>query len=643
MTNASNRSFTLLGTLLLISALVVLFGASPVRAQVGGSQKISNSAGGFGGTLQSNDFFGRTAADLGDLNDDGTPEVAVGAPGGSGPKGTVWILSLNSDGTVDSTRQINDSDIGGGLDSGDDFGRVANAGDVDDDGVTDLAVGAPLDDDGGDEGGFSNTGAVWILLLNADGSVSGHQKISDTAGGFDGMIENEDYFGGHVASVGDLDGNGVPDLAVGARGDNDGESGFVDPGAVWILFLESDGTVASHQKISATAGNFSGTLDASEFSAVSAIGDLDGDGVEDLAVGGPSDDAGGTSRGAVWILFLNDDGTVASHQKVSDVDGGFGGTLQDGDAFGEETAAPGDLNGDGTPDLLVGAWLDDDGGSDLGAQRGAVWILYLNDDGTVANHKKISDTQGGFEGSLDDGDVLGSGLSPLGDLDGDGNPDLAVGARGDSDGASAAGALWVMFGDHPALLPVELAAFEARRTGRETVTLSWTTGSETNNAGFTVQHTSSEEDAWTELRFVESTAAGGTTTEAQSYRFTAENLSVGTHRFRLKQVDVDGSTHLSRTVTVDLGMDEPVRLTAPAPNPVQNQATLSFAVKEAKTTTLTLYNVLGQQVATLYRGMPAAEESQTVDLSAGDLSSGVYFLRLQAGRRTVTERMTVVR
>lgn len=641
MTDASNRSHVTVP--LLIFALGSLFLSLPVQAQVGGSQKISNSEGEFEGTLRSDDAFGEAVANLGDINGDGTPEVAVGAPGGSGPKGTVWILSLNSDGTVDSTRQISDGDVGGGLDSGDDFGRVANAGDINDDGVTDLAVGAPFDDDGGTAGGFSDTGAVWVLLLNADGSVSGHQKISATAGGFDGTLEDEDYFGGHVASIGDLDGNGVPDLAVGARGDNDGESGFVDPGAAWILFLESDGTVKSHQKISATAGNFSGTLDASEFSAVSSIGDLDGDGVEDLAVGGPSDDAGGTSRGAVWILFLNDDGTVASHQKISDVDGDFEGTLQDGDAFGAETAAPGDLNSDGTPDLLVGAWLDDDGGSDLGAQRGAVWILYLNSDGTVANHKKISDTQGGFEGSLDDGDVLGSGLSSLGDLDGDGLPDLAVGASGDSDGASAAGALWVVFGDHPALLPVELAAFDARRTGRETVTLRWTTASETNNAGFAVQHKSPEKGAWTALGFVESAATGGTTTEVQSYQFTAENLSVGTHRFRLKQKDLDGAAHLSDIVTVDLQMQQPVRLTAPAPNPVRQRGTLSFAVKEPAKTTLTLYNVLGQRVATLYRGTPTAGESQTVDLSATDLSSGVYFLRLQAEDRIRTQKITVVR
>ena len=88
---------------------------------------------------------------------------------------------------------------------------MANVGDLDGDGVTDLAVGAYCDDDGG-----TNRGAVWMLFLNADGTVKAHQKISDTEGNFTGMLDDGDCFGCSVASVGDLDGDGVTDLAVGA-------------------------------------------------------------------------------------------------------------------------------------------------------------------------------------------------------------------------------------------------------------------------------------------------------------------------------------------------------------------------------------------------------------------------------------------
>jgi predicted outer membrane repeat protein len=194
-------------------------------------------------------------------------------------------------------------------------------------------------------------------------------------------------------------------------------------------------------------------------------------------------------------------------------------------------------------------------------------------------------------------------------------------------------------------LPVELASFEGTQTSNETVRLAWTTVSETNNAGFAVQHrvgkkANEAENAWTTVGFVD---GAGTIDQFTTYRFTAENLAPGPHRFRLRQVDLDGTAHPSDPIAVEIGMTQPMRLSAPAPNPVRKRATLSFAVKEARQTTLTIYNVLGQQVDILYRGTPPAGNAQTVALSAADLPSGTYFLRLQAGGQTQTERLTVVR
>ena len=138
------------------------------------------------------------------------------------------------------------------------------------------------------------------------GMVLSHQKISDTQGGFTGILDNGDWFGIRVAALGDLDGDGVGDLAVGAIFDDDGGT---DHGAVWILFLNTDGTVKSHQKISSTEGGFTGTLDPGEKfgSSVASLGDLDGDGpsVLALAVGASLDDDGGKNNGAVWVLFLD--------------------------------------------------------------------------------------------------------------------------------------------------------------------------------------------------------------------------------------------------------------------------------------------------------------------------------------------------
>ncbi|MCH8130847.1 MAG: FG-GAP repeat protein, partial [Acidobacteria bacterium] len=107
-------------------------------------------------------------------------------------------------------------------------------------------------------------------------------------------------------------------------------------------------------------------------------------------------------------------GTVLTHQKVSDTEGGFTGILDENDNFGTGVAALGDLDGDGIGDLAVGAERDDDGGS----AHGAVWILFLNTDGTVKAHQKISDTVGSFTGTLDFGDSFGGATAQLGDLDG---------------------------------------------------------------------------------------------------------------------------------------------------------------------------------------------------------------------------------
>lgn len=330
----------------------------------------------------------------------------------------------------------------GDLNGGDRFGvGLASLGDLDGDGVDDLAVGARRSDDGG-----TNRGSVWVLFMNADGTVRAHQKISQTEGGFTGVLGNGDSFGNAVAALGDLDGDGVPDLAVGALYSNDPGN---NRGAVWILFLNTDGTVKASQKISQTQGGFTGQLDNGDHfgTGLALLGDLDGDGVADLAVGAEGDsDVAGDDRGAVWVLFLNTDGTVKAHQKISNTQGGAAGVRRDGDKF-SKPGLIGDLDGDGIQDLAVGAFADDDGGTD----RGAVWIFFMNRDGTVRAHQKISDTQGDLTGVLADNDVFGIFVQGPGDLDGDGIADLLVGASNDDGDGGAGieesdrGAFWLLY------------------------------------------------------------------------------------------------------------------------------------------------------------------------------------------------------
>ncbi|MBI3561069.1 MAG: FG-GAP repeat protein [Gammaproteobacteria bacterium] len=342
---------------------------------------------------------------------------------------------------VNTAQKISDTsgNFSNQLHNGDQFGQaLAKLGDLNQDGVSDIAVGAPLDDDNG-----TDQGALYILFMQANGQVASKQKISASAGNFTGGLASGDHFGAAVANIGDLNRDGFIDLAVGAPGDNDGGTGR---GAVWILNLDAQGLVLNQHKISST-DLAAGLKDGDRFgSAVTAIGDLDGDGVADLAVGAPGDDDGGTDRGAVWILFMNSDGTVKSSQKISISSGNFKGDLHNGDQFGVALADMGDLDANGVHDLAVGAPGDNDGGM----QRGAVWLLLMNRDGTVSATQKISQTQGQFDGLLGNGDHFGTAVTNLGDLNHDGIPELGVGAPYNGDGGPNRGSIWVVFlrGDH---------------------------------------------------------------------------------------------------------------------------------------------------------------------------------------------------
>ncbi len=251
-----------------------------------------------------------------------------------------------------------------------------------------------------------------------------------------------DWFGGDIANIGDLNGDGVVDLAVSAQLDDDGGT---DRGALWILFLERDGTLRKSQKISDSSGRLSGPGDAGGVladgdnfgRAATSLGDLDGDGTADLAVGSQA----GQGTGEVFVLFMNPDGSVKSFQRINESEGGFTGSLDPSDDFGIAVDALPDLDGDGVPELAVGARDDDDAGTDAGA----VYILFLDSNGMVKSHQKITEGQGGFTGDLGSSDYFGFDLTAIGDLDRDGIPDLAVTAPRDDDGATDQGAVWILF------------------------------------------------------------------------------------------------------------------------------------------------------------------------------------------------------
>lgn len=427
-----NQRFVYLG----LACLAYVCCMQPVHAQLtradNNGQKISATEGGFRGTLTTNATFGAASTPYTDLDGDGIQEVVIGAPGSG--TGTVWLLFLNSDGSVRDQWEVGSSSITG-LDTGDAFGSALAAVDLDADGRRELLVGAPGDDDGG-----RDRGAVWVISIRPTGMVSVVTKISATSGGFVGRLNDEDGFGAALEVAFNVRRAGSRDVLVGAPGTDDGGT---DRGALWMLGF--DGTAAhlieATKKISATSGDIKQDWDdrAAFGAAVAFMGDVDRDDLQDIAVGAPLDDDGTLNAGAVWFLSIDADYDVVLYEKVSSPT-----VLQPGDGFGHSIAAIGDVDENGIVDLVFGAPGDDAGGRD----RGALWYMLLGfRDGDLAIEEvvKVSFDRGGRERAVADGDQIGASVSFLGDIDGDGGFELAVGASGSDDGAEEAGAAWILF------------------------------------------------------------------------------------------------------------------------------------------------------------------------------------------------------
>jgi Ca2+-binding RTX toxin-like protein len=319
---------------------------------------------------------------------------------------------------------------------------VASAGDVNGDGIDDLLIGAPKNGNG-----FSPEGAAYLVYGSAStGSTVTLGDIALGTGGFKITGENgNDYVGSSVSSAGDINGDGIDDLIVGAGG---GIFGARNGGAAYVIFgTTSTVSAIDLASVAQSTGGFKVTAEGlydHAGSSVSAAGDVNGDGIDDLIVGATN--VGAVGEGAAYIVF----GTASSVFPVSlgDVGNGTGGFKIIGqtafDHVGESVSAIGDINDDGFDDVIVGTVSDDAGGPNAGA---AYVIFGATPNSSAIDLDDIARGVGGFKIiGQSAGDFAGRSVSSAGDVNGDGIDDLIIGAFLNDSIDDAAGAAYVIFG-----------------------------------------------------------------------------------------------------------------------------------------------------------------------------------------------------
>jgi len=200
-------------------------------------------------------------------------------------------------------------------------------------------------------------------------------------------------------------------------------------------------------------------------------------------------------------------------------------------------------------------------------------------------------------------------------------------------------------------LPITLAAFTGGViSGTNHVRLNWTTLSEINNYGFMVQRRAEGDSLFADLPngFV---PGNGTTTEPHDYMFIDSTLgSAGRYHYRLRQIDLDGSSRYSTGIVVDFvvlsvieNAPREFKLTQNYPNPFNPETQITFSVENSGPASLQIYNIIGQHVATLFEDNAEAGRYYTLRVNGKGLASGIYLYRLQSGKKSDLKKMLLVK
>lgn len=379
----------------------------------------------FLGPLTASYGYAGWAAAAVDLDGDGLSEIVSGAYGKGSGRGEVMVWSGGSGYAGDYAASTADALVTGEY-GADYLGfAVADAGDLDGDGLRELLIGAYGNDDGG-----SGAGAAYLFLGSSDtlsGSISA--DLADLVLDGDSSDSAPTQLGVALDGAGDLDGDGLDDLLIGAPGY---DFPATDTGAVFVLLGASapEGSIVIADVDAALGGT---SRYDSAGTRVARAGDTDGDGYDDWLVGAPGADEG-TEEGVGMALLACGSATISSSVAATATVLG----ARSLDYLGDGVGGAGDLDADGLADLALGAYGEDTAIS----EAGAAYVFF----GPLSGASAVDEAGATFYGpDAGDGHVGRTLLGGL-DADGDGAGDLVIGGPYVDTSAYDAGGLYVLLG-----------------------------------------------------------------------------------------------------------------------------------------------------------------------------------------------------